>query len=153
MLERELGSGRSRYHEARFAEQQSGRATYLIAWRGDNPVGHLLLKWHGADDPAVQVYVSECPELNAIGVRPDLQSQGIGTSLIRRAEDLVRTRGYGCVGLAVGVENHRARKLYEQLGYRDWERGTFETSWRGMRDDGTTFVERETCTYLLRHLG
>jgi ribosomal protein S18 acetylase RimI-like enzyme len=33
-------------------------------------------------------------------------------------ESDLRRRGYSCVTLNVGQENHAARRLYERLGYR-----------------------------------
>ena len=73
--------------------------------------------------------LGDFPELNAVTVAPELRSQGIGTALIREAERRVAPRGLACVGLAVGVDNPRARSLYERLGYRTWAHGTLEVSW------------------------
>lgn len=50
-------------------------------------------------------------------VRPDYRSQGIGSRLMRAAEeDLVR-RGFRWVTLNVGQDNPDARRLYERHGY------------------------------------
>jgi ribosomal protein S18 acetylase RimI-like enzyme len=50
-------------------------------------------------------------------VHPALQSLGVGTALIAAMEDRMRERGCRHAEIRVEVTNHRARKLYERLGY------------------------------------
>ena len=109
-----------------------------------------MLKWSGADEEIVRRLIGDCPELNAITVAPGHRSRGIGTKLIREAERRVRERGISRVGLAVGVDNPRARALYERLGYSAWEHGSFEVSWALPNDPSKR--ESEICTYLLKPL-
>jgi GNAT superfamily N-acetyltransferase len=111
LLEQEMPTGGSRFHEVRLEGQRTGYATYLIAWVAGRPVGHLFLKWHGADEAIVHEHLGDVPEFNGIGVQPELRSQGIGSKLIRAAERLASSRGYSRVGLGVGVENERAWAL------------------------------------------
>jgi GNAT superfamily N-acetyltransferase len=138
------------HHRGRAAAHRSGEATFLVAWHERRPVGHLLLKWDGSDAESVRRRLGRMPELNAIIVIPPLRSRGIGSRLIAAAERLVAARGIGCAGLAVGVENRRARALYERLGYRDWAEGTFELSWEA--PDAPGGREHETCVYLLKRI-
>jgi GNAT superfamily N-acetyltransferase len=42
---------------------------------------------------------------------------GVGSLLLQASENLVRSRGFAQVSLAVGLENPGARRLYERLGY------------------------------------
>lgn len=108
------------YHEKRFAEQEAGKSSYLIAWQNGVPVGHLNLKWKGSDQPDVSKFIPGIPELNAIGVwPPEKRSQGIGRQLIDKAEAMVKGKGYKQVALAVGLDNPRAKELYGKLGYKD----------------------------------
>jgi N-acetylglutamate synthase-like GNAT family acetyltransferase len=109
-----------------------------------------LLKWRGADEEIVHRLIGDCPELNAITVAPRLRSRGVGTELIREAERRVRARGISRVGLAVGLDNPRARSLYERLGYEAWEHGSFEVSWKVPDDPSRR--ESETCIYFLKEL-
>ncbi|MBD0292750.1 MAG: GNAT family N-acetyltransferase [Jiangellaceae bacterium] len=141
------------YHRRRFAEQQAGRSSYLIAWSGDEPVGHLNLRWTGSDHAAVRGRIPLMPDVNGLGVRPELQSRGIGTALIHQAEELVRQRGYSALGLAVSVDNARARALYERLGYRPWSHGEYDTGFMDEDASGreTWFADR--CVYLVKELG
>jgi RimJ/RimL family protein N-acetyltransferase len=54
---------------------------------------------------------------------PDQRNRGIGTALIQVAEQAARERGYQRIGLGVEIDNHRALRLYERLGYEDWGGG------------------------------
>ena len=52
-----------------------------------------------------------------LAVHPALQSCGIGTVLIRVAEQRIRARGLRRAELGVEDSNPRARSLYVKLGY------------------------------------
>jgi ribosomal protein S18 acetylase RimI-like enzyme len=51
-------------------------------------------------------------------IRPTYQSKGIGTKMLKIAENDLILRGYKIVNLNVGQDNDRARLLYERLGYK-----------------------------------
>lgn len=51
-------------------------------------------------------------------IKPIYQNKGVGTRLLRVAEDDLVQRGYQIVNLNVGQDNNRACQLYERLGYR-----------------------------------
>jgi GNAT superfamily N-acetyltransferase len=63
------------------------------------------------------------PLLNVhdLAVLPRFQGRGIGRSLLAAAEE--RARACGCCKLTLEVreDNHRARKLYFERGFRDFE--------------------------------
>jgi len=94
-------------------------AEYLVAWEGDEPVGHACLD--SRDDP---------PQLQDVFVPEKYRRRGIATELSHAAEELVRSRGHRRIALDVDVGNEAARTLYERLGYREagtpprHERGT-----------------------------
>lgn len=154
LLERVIPSpGLSRFHESRFADHRAGACTYLIAWMGARPVGHLVLKWYGADEARVRALLPEVPEINALGVSPpERRGQGVGTLLIRDAERRASERGYARIGLAVAIDNLRAERLYRRLGYADWGHGTVDGSWRYLSDSGDEVVVTETTNYLVKEL-
>lgn len=105
-------------HTRRFRRQCAGESSYLIAVRDGIPVGHGELLWGGCRDDAVRAEYPDCPELNGLSVFPaELQGQGIGTAIVRAAEDRARDRGLQRIGLGVGDDNPRAARLYERLGY------------------------------------
>lgn len=116
--------GRTRRHAARFDRQEQGLATFLTAWADDDgdgvPVGTAQILWRGCAAPEVQARFPGCPELNGLGIwPPELRSRGIGSALIRAAEEEVRAAGHALIGLGVDDDNHRAAALYLRTGYRE----------------------------------
>ena len=87
---------------------EQAEAEYLVAWDGDEPVGHACID--SRDDP---------PQLQDVFVPEQHRRRGIATELSRAAEDLVRSRGYRRIALDVDVDSRPARALYEGLGYRE----------------------------------
>lgn len=83
---------------------RTGRSTLLVALRDDAPVG------------VAQLVHREPPEICNVGVPEKQRGQGIGTALMREAERQAQPAGR--LQLGVGVDNPRARRLYERLGYR-----------------------------------
>jgi GNAT superfamily N-acetyltransferase len=146
--------------DPRFAEHvelpvlaNDGNTTFLSAWVGSEPVGHLNLRWLGNKEPEVRAYVTQTPELSQISVwPPEMQSQGIGTRLINTAEAMIADRGYDQVGLGVELTNQRAQRLYERLGYRDWGHGVYRDRWVEVDEDGREIAHQDPCAYLLKPL-
>ncbi len=145
--------GLAHHHRSRFSEQLAGIATYLIAWQEDIPIGTVLISWHGDGHARVDDFLPNTPSIKALAVRPDLQSKGIGTQIMQSAENLVKEKGFGQVGLAVGTENTRARKLYERLDYQIFEKiAPYPIKWTVVDENGIERIEGETCIYLLKKL-
>jgi ribosomal protein S18 acetylase RimI-like enzyme len=80
---------------------------YLVAWEGDEPVGHAHL---ALTDP---------PELQDVLVLPAHRRRGVATALTRAAEREAVARGHAVLTLTVGIANDAAQALYRSLGYRD----------------------------------
>lgn len=89
------------------ARLYQGDGHYLVAWDGDEPVGHAYL---ALTDP---------PELQDVSVRETFRRRGVATALTAAAEN--EARGHGHVRLRVGVDerNDDARSLYTRNGYVD----------------------------------
>jgi ribosomal protein S18 acetylase RimI-like enzyme len=82
-----------------------------------------------------------------LAVHGPLQSLGIGTILIRAAEQRIRARGLHRAELRVEEANPRARALYERLGYVAY--GSSPDEWDEDAPDGS--VRRyETVATLMR---
>jgi ribosomal protein S18 acetylase RimI-like enzyme len=141
LVEAHLGFGTPGKHRARLAAQDDGAVVYAIAWLGDRPVGHVLVKWGGTDLAPVRALVTDCPEIENLFVAPDLRGRGVGTQLLEAAELLVRNSGYDRIGLDVATDNHRARALYDRHGFRDVGVAPFVVS--GSRGS-------ETCVYMVK---
>jgi ribosomal protein S18 acetylase RimI-like enzyme len=100
----ELGERFRRSYE----RHRAGEVVYLIAEANGKPVGHL-----GVD----LTRIPEVAFLWQFGVAPPLQSLGIGSLMVRRAEEAARARGFAVAEIAAETDNPRARALYERLGY------------------------------------
>lgn len=153
ILNEKLKSYLPNFHEKKIEWQEKGEATWLIAWIGDEPVGHLLIKWNGAPDEYIQNHVYEhYPYLQNLAVKISHQRKGIGTQLVNTAEKMIKNNGHKRVGMAVSTENDSAKQLYGKLGYKEWEKGPYTTSWKFKDQKGKEVEESEVCTYLVKEL-
>lgn len=151
-LETGMRTLRPDVHSGRMQVQIETRGLYLVAWDGPLAVGHLLLRWPGVPEALPQAHMALRPYLEGAAVRPDRQSGGIGTLLLHAAEAAAAARGHAAIGLAVGVENVRARALYERLGYEERWLPEFYVSWTYIDADGNEGREGEMCVYLVKRL-
>uniref|UniRef100_A0AAU2JLN3 GNAT family N-acetyltransferase n=1 Tax=Streptomyces sp. NBC_00049 TaxID=2903617 RepID=A0AAU2JLN3_9ACTN len=85
-----------------------------------------------------------------LGVLPALQSCGLGTVLVRAAEERIRTRGLDRAELSVEECNPRARALYERLGYAAYD--SRPDSWDEEAPDGSLHRYETTVTLMRRQL-
>jgi ribosomal protein S18 acetylase RimI-like enzyme len=85
-----------------------------------------------------------------LAVHPALQSCGIGTLLIRAAEERTRDRGLHHAELKVEECNARARALYERLGYVAY--GREPASWDTEAADGSSIRYETVCTLMRKDL-
>jgi GNAT superfamily N-acetyltransferase len=153
-LEREFSSNSlSNDQHRRYAVQKSGKGAFLIAWHGETPVGHFLLRWDGPERDPTGQYPPRTPCLEAGGTREEYRRQGVATRIMTEAERLARVRGYNAIGLAVGsTDNPLAKRLYERRGYVDWGKGEFEITWEYKTTNGRQGTESEICIYMFKAL-
>jgi GNAT superfamily N-acetyltransferase len=64
--------------------------------------------------------------LDELYVVPDRRGRGLGTALLRAAEELVQARGGELLEINVDGEDAGARRFYERHGYRNSEPGSDE---------------------------
>jgi hypothetical protein len=57
LLEELLPSSDYDIHARRLAMQESGGSTYYIAWLGDRPVGHTLVRWRASSSTALTIWL------------------------------------------------------------------------------------------------
>ena len=62
----------------RLREPLDEQATYLIAWEGEEPVGHAHIAWSDTE--------LSLPEIQDVFVQPEYRRRGIATALTRAAE-------------------------------------------------------------------
>ena len=97
---------------SRLRQPAEESSTYLIAWDGDQPVGHAHIAWSGTH--------LAVPEIQDVFVLPEQRRRGIASELTRAAEAEARSRGWDRISLSVSQDgNPDARQLYEKLGYVD----------------------------------
>lgn len=121
---------------AMWALQSAGTSTLLVAWEGAASVGSAEVRW------------GDEVELANLSVRSSARGRGVGSALVAAAEALI---GSGSLSMGVGLDNPRARALYERLGYR----GTGEittTTYEYVDDDGIRHTATETDERLVKEL-
>jgi GNAT superfamily N-acetyltransferase len=133
------------------ARQRRGGGVLLVAWLDGRPVGDGFL-YYQPDHPQVRRWLAGVPELGHLEVVGPLQGRGIGTALVRAAEDTARKLGHRRLTLAVGIDNPKARRLYERLGYADWGHGTIVGTWVERDHDGPPVTMSEVCDVLVTRL-
>jgi GNAT superfamily N-acetyltransferase len=145
LLEWHGGPDLRSFYDKLWEGHQTGELTVLIADVNQYPVGQIVIHWSGK--PAH----SEFPDQQSLRVHPAFRGFGLGTCLIKASERLVAAQGYSHVGLSVGVENHKARRLYERLGYSVI--GTeYEDVWSYTDFAGVEIVLREMVLDLVKKL-
>jgi len=154
LLQKTFPQGGIEKHPERFGRQQQGLVTYLIAWQGNEPVGHGLVKWQRpTNDPVAPLLQQPCPDLEDLFVVEELRSQGIGTQILRAAEEMAGKRGFHQLGLSADVEeNDRARKLYKRLGYDDPGFAPFTERYEYVDQAGQAHVWEGLCIYLIKRI-
>ena len=98
-----------------FREQQTDRRLMLVADCNDYPVGRLFILFNSSDhtiaDGQNRAY------LYSFFVMTPFRGQGIGTSMVRYAENLLTERRYEYATIAVAKDNEGALQLYKRLNY------------------------------------
>lgn len=138
-------------HRERLEGQRRGECLYLIAWDGEEPVGHLNLRLGGRKLPD-RARRLRAAQIEDLGVAPAHRRRGIGTDLMRRAADEAAAHGFRKIGLGVDIGNVSARRLYRQEGYEETGLGRFVVSYPYIDADGVERQAHETCTYLVKRL-
>ncbi|HKY36621.1 MAG TPA: GNAT family N-acetyltransferase [Polyangiaceae bacterium] len=98
------------------ALRKQASALVLLALRAGQPVGAATC-FYGFST----FYARPLLNVHDLAVRPEFQGRGIGRALLAAAEERARARGCCKLTLEVREDNHRARKLYFERGFRDFE--------------------------------
>lgn len=115
-------SHRSRaQHRERLTRQDRGIFTYLIAWHGTEPVGHVGIGWPDDRQPERGLEWGDRALVHDLEVVSAHRNEGVGRALMLELEKRVRERGLAAIGLGTGLdEGHAAaRHLYRSLGYAE----------------------------------
>jgi GNAT superfamily N-acetyltransferase len=144
--------GQECFFADRLARQDAGRGVLLVALVDGRPVGDVYLWLEPAEEPEVRRYLPGVPLLGHLEVLPELRGQGIGTEVMRAAEDTLRRLGHQRVALGVDMDNHRATALYQRLHYIDWGYAPADTSQEVYHPDGRVERVPEKCYILVKEL-
>ena len=140
-------------HETRLDLQSDGFLVYLIAWIGDEPVGHGMILWEGPTGSPKQHLTKISPYIEDLWVRSDLRSRGVGARILAEIILLSITHGFDTVSLAVGIDNSRAIQLYKRMGFMTTAIPKFTLSGVVSAANGETQFWSERCQYMLKPLG
>jgi ribosomal protein S18 acetylase RimI-like enzyme len=106
-----------------------------VAEEDDRAVGYTMIGFYAAGPPRHQDYVAD---LLAIAVAPAAQGRGVGKLLLQHAimqASIARKRmPVSEMRLSVAEPNLRARRLFEQLGFRlvEGEHGVYDGGQRAL---------------------
>lgn len=134
---------------SRWEVQQRGDGLFLLAHRDGEIVGHTMLL---NQSKYAEILAAHDPvEINALHAY--VQNQGIGTAIIRAAEAIAADWSRPFIGLGVGADNPGARRLYERLGYQQWDGPQVLDNWTEQDADGNVVrAHADPCDYLLKQL-
>ncbi|WP_030549177.1 N-acetyltransferase [Streptomyces albus] len=131
-----------RHVERELARAAAGEADYLaVTTAVDLPVAIGGVNYQAAEAAGT---------LWQLAVLPALRSCGLGTLLIRAAEQRIRDRGLRRAELAVEENNPRAQALYERLGYVAY--GREPDAWDEEGPDGSIRRYRTMCVLMRKDL-
>jgi ribosomal protein S18 acetylase RimI-like enzyme len=138
-----IGWSGSQSHLANVAvqlERVNTREVVYLAVRADP---HVVAK--GGVDFAKETATGT---LYQLATHPRLEGLGLATRLVHELEMRAVERGIRRFRLDVELDNARARRLYEHLGYR--RIGESEASWDAQAADGSRFLYTTTVTEMLK---
>ncbi|MEU0536277.1 GNAT family N-acetyltransferase [Amycolatopsis tolypomycina] len=145
--------GDRRYYADRLARQAASLGVLLTAWHSDRPVGDVYLWLEEAEEQPINRRLSGVPLLTHLIVREEARNRGIGSALIAAVENHVVALEHSRLALAVRTDNSEAARLYDRLGYRDWEWGPVVCHAERTLASGRIVLEPETCNVLVKNLG
>lgn len=145
-LERILwGNEHQRASRQAFLDRQArGEIVMLLPTLDDEPIGHLAIDLVALQDEG-GVYLYWFHVLDPFARR------GIGTAVIKRAEEIAVQAGRTFSEIAVGKNNPDARRLYERLGYQLI--GERVDSWLSAQPDGSQVEVFDNNWVLRKSLG
>lgn len=144
-IEASVPTGHSAYHAQRFHRNAEG-AVYLLAWRDDLAVGHVLITPVSKYE-LVRARLGTFPEVNALGVAAAYRRCGVARTLMEAAAGLAVSMGGTRLGLAVEPENQPALALYRALGFRRHPDVDPVDVWTWIDEAGVEHEERDRCSY------
>ena len=142
-------------HSERWDLQEHEEGVYLVAWRGDHPIGWVFVYRPGSHKASKQAQHLDCAEVMDLHVDWRFRVQGHGSSLLAAAERLAQDAGWLLIGLEVTVsnpDNDVARAMYERHGYYDSGLGVYESGYFYWTESGERRWDGEPHRFLIKSL-
>ena len=102
---------KSDYYKAKWQQKLDGKLDIYVAVINDFPIAYIWLDWTKLADKNIG-------EISSFEVLHVFRGQGIGTTMIREMENILREKGLKISQNGFDKSNIRAGKLYEKLGYK-----------------------------------
>jgi len=142
-------------HRVRWGLQERGEGVYLVAWRGDHPIGWVFIYRPSSREAVVRARSLNAAEVQDLYVDPKFRGEGSGSFLLAAAERLAEDSGWVRIGLEVTVSNPHndvARAMYERRGYRDAGLGEYESGYFYWTESGERRWDGEPHRFLIKSL-
>jgi len=125
----EMNKSRAQF-ERYWQENIEGKRVTLVALLDRRVVGYTNVIWESDYQPFRQQGI---PEVNDMNTVTSLRRNGIGTCMLKAAEELVQQTSVRFIGIGVGVtpDYAIAQKLYPKLGYVSDGTGVHPDKWGG----------------------
>ena len=137
-------------HRDRMRDADNDYIRYMVAEQENIIVGFGVLVFKS---PETWTKMRFLPAIVDLYVKPDLRSQGIGTSMIDEMENTAFKRG--CSEIFIGVDpdfNQRAYSLYLRLGYEPLDKEPYLENWSFTISDGELREGDNWIIYLRKEL-
>jgi GNAT superfamily N-acetyltransferase len=105
------------YFTEAFRRQERGDGILLVALLDGRPVGDVYVQLGGPTEEVLRERLPGVPLLMHLEVHEEIRNRGIGSAIIARVEHELRGLGHRRVALGVRLDNKKAARLYERLGY------------------------------------
>ncbi len=145
--------GHLRILQERCERMADERGLLLVAWCDGKAVGHIYLWWEPADEAELRKRLTDVPLLMNLWVHKSWRRRGIGTDLVKRAEQELRKRAHRRVALGVELDNKTAIKFYLGRNYDPWPYGDLKTHYDEFTPDGHHEIGAEVCAVYMKELG
>jgi GNAT superfamily N-acetyltransferase len=137
-------------HRDRIRDANNDYIRYMVAEQENIIVGFGLIVFKSLETWTKMRFV---PAIVDLYVKPDLRSQGIGTSMIREMEKSALKRGFGEIFIGVDPDsNQRAYSLYLRLGYEPFDKEPYLEHWSFTTSDGELREGYNWIIYLRKEL-